>query len=171
MRPLNHLAPLVILICWVIISCKPDKKQGETRAATTSGPGIDVYDSVRARDYGADDYGMKKYVMAFLKKGPSRDLDSAEAASLQIAHLNNIRKMAEQGKLVLAGPFFDEGDIRGIYIFNVENIREAEELTQTDPAIQAGSLVMELREWYGSAALQAVNEIHKTIEKKKITEQ
>jgi uncharacterized protein YciI len=114
---------------------------------------------------------MKKYVMAFLKKGPSRDLDSAEAASLQIAHLNNIRKMAEQGKLVLAGPFFDEGDIRGIYIFNVENIREAEELTQTDPAIQAGSLVMELREWYGSAALQAVNEIHKTIEKKKITEQ
>jgi len=171
MRPLNHLAPLVILICWVTLSCKPDKKQPETRTIPTSGPGIDTFDSARARDYGADEYGMKKYVMAFLKKGPNRDLDSTEAASLQIAHLNNIRKMAEQGKLVLAGPFFDEGDIRGIYIFNVDNIREAEELTQTDPAIQAGSLIMELREWYGSAALQALNEIHKTIEKKKITEQ
>ena len=33
-----------------------------------------TYDSTKARLYGADDYGMKKYVMAFLKKGPNREL-------------------------------------------------------------------------------------------------
>ena len=126
------------------------------------------YDSIKATEYGADEYGMKSYVMAFLKKGPNRDLDSAEADRLQRAHLDNIGRMAEDGKLVLAGPFFGEGDLRGIYIFDVASIEEAQKLTETDPAIQAGSLVMELKQWYGSAALLEVGEIHSSIAKKEI---
>ena len=78
--------------------------------------------------------------------------------------------MAESGKLVLAGPFFGDGEIRGIYVFNVSSLEEAETLTKIDPAIQAGSLEMELVEWYGSAALMEVNEIHKTLSRKSITE-
>ena len=120
--------------------------------------------------YGADEYGMRKYVMAFLKKGPNRDLDSAKAADLQRAHLENIGAMAEAGKLALAGPFFGNDDLRGIYIFAVESIEEAEALTNTDPAIQAGSLVMELKEWYGSAGLMAVNEIHESLANTSITD-
>lgn len=123
------------------------------------------YDSVAAAQYGADDYGMRKYVMAFLKKGPNRDLDSTKAAELQAAHMANIGRLAEEGKLALAGPFFGDGDLRGIYIFAVETIEEAEALTNSDPAIQEGSLVMELQEWYGSAALMAVNDIHTRIGK------
>mgnify|MGYP006282004617 CR=1 FL=1 len=110
------------------------------------------YDSSLAAKYGADDYGMKKYVMAFLKHGPNRDLYSAEAFRLQKAHLQNITSMAEDGKLVLAGPFLDRGDVRGIYIFNVETIEEAEKMTNTDPAIKAGSLEMELRSCCKSTA-------------------
>lgn len=128
------------------------------------------YDSLAAAEYGADEYGMKQYVMAFLKRGPNRDLDSAEAMELQIAHMNNIDRMAEEGKLVLAGPFLDTGDLRGIYIFNVTTVEEAEELTNTDPAIQAGSLIMELKPWYASAALVPVNDIHKTLSAQPITE-
>lgn len=128
------------------------------------------YDSLKAAEYGADAYGMKKYVMAFLKAGPNRDLTPEESQKLQIAHLNNIDRMAEEGKLVLAGPFLGTGELRGIYIFNVETIEEAEELTKTDPAIKAGSLVMELMEWYGSAALVPVNDIHKTLMKVSVTE-
>ncbi|NNF21577.1 MAG: hypothetical protein HKN67_06530 [Saprospiraceae bacterium] len=128
------------------------------------------YDSIKAANYGADQYGMKKYVMAFLKKGPNRDLDSIKAAELQMAHLENIGKMAEAGKLVLAGPFLDDGALRGIYIFNVSSLEEAETLTNTDPAVQAGSLTLELREWYGSAGLLEVNKVHKTLSKQSITE-
>ncbi len=117
---------------------------------------------------GADDYGMKQYVMAFLKTGPNRDHDSATAAQLQRAHLDNIFRLADEGKLVLAGPFLDKGDIRGIYVFNVKTIEEAAALTATDPAIQAGRLVMELHPWYGSAALLKVPEISKMISKEKI---
>lgn len=123
------------------------------------------FDSVRAAKVGADPYGMRKYVIAFLKKGPNRDLDSLQAADLQAAHMANIGKMAEAGKLALAGPFFGDGDLRGIYIFAVESIEEAEALTNSDPAIEAGSLVMDLKEWYGSAALMEVNEIHGQISK------
>lgn len=118
------------------------------------------YDSIKAAKAGADDYGMRPYVMAFLKRGPNRDLPKTQADSLQMAHMANIGRMAEEGKLILAGPFMGDGDLRGIYIFKVETVEEAEALTLTDPAIQAGSLVMELQPWYGSAALVELNELH-----------
>jgi uncharacterized protein YciI len=127
-----------------------------------------TYDSTLAKKFGADDYGMKRYVMAFLKRGPNRSQDSAIAARLQRAHLDNIGRLAAEGKLVLAGPFFGNGDLRGIYIFDVETVEEAQKLTETDPAIQEGRLVMELIPWYGSAALMNVNELHKRIAKNNI---
>ena len=159
----------ILLIVVMLFACK--QEETETKMQEQEMKNADVkttFDSVKAEEYGADNYGMKSYVMAFLKKGPNRDLDSTEADKLQRAHLDNIGKMAEAGKLVLAGPFFDDGDLRGIYIFDVESIEEAEQLTETDPAIQSGSLVMELKQWYGSAALLEVGKIHPTIAKKEI---
>jgi uncharacterized protein YciI len=85
---------------------------------------------------------MRQYVMAFLKAGPNRSQDSATAAQLQRAHLDNIFRLADEGKLILAGPFLDKGEIRGIYVFDVKTVEEAAALTATDPAIQAGRLVM-----------------------------
>jgi len=124
-----------------------------------------VYDSSFAKALQADQYGMHPYVMAFLKKGPNRDQDSTTAAQLQKAHLDNIIRMAEAGKLVLAGPFLDNEEVRGIYIFNVATVEEAQALTSTDPAIQAGRLAMELHPWYGSATLPLINPLHKRLEK------
>lgn len=118
-----------------------------------------------AEELGADEYGMRKYVMAFLKAGPNRSQDSLEAAELQKAHLANIERMAKEGTLVVAGPFLDDGDMRGIYIFSVESIEEAKALTETDPAIQAGRLMMELRPWYGPAGLMKMKDIHEQLEK------
>ena len=127
-----------------------------------------TFDEKLANELGADNYGMKRYVMAFLKKGPNRTKDSIKAANLQMAHMSNIKRLAEEGKLALAGPFLDDGELRGIYIFNVETVDEAKKLTETDPSIQAGSLVMELHPWYGSAALGLVNEYHIKIAKIKM---
>lgn len=127
------------------------------------------YDSVFAQKLGADEYGMQQYVMAFLKRGPNRTQDSLTAAQLQQAHMENIGRMADAGKLVVAGPFMDTGSIRGIYIFNVRTVEEARALTATDPAIQAGRLEMELHPWYGSAALPVLVPLHKRLEKKSVT--
>lgn len=125
-----------------------------------------VYDSTYAARLGADDYGMKTYVMAYLKRGPNRPADKAEAARLQKAHMDNIGRLAESGKLVVAGPFLDTSAIRGIYIFDVRTVEEAAALTATDPAIQYGSLQMELHPWYGSATLIELNALHKRVQKK-----
>jgi uncharacterized protein YciI len=161
---------LIYIVTFVILfSCqsKIDTIDSQPLGNTSNKVG---YDSIAAKNYGADAYGMKKYVMAFLRKGPNRGLDSIQASELQKAHLENIVRLAEEEKLVLAGPFIGPGDIRGIYIFNVESIEEARMLIETDPAIKAGSLEMELKEWYGSAALVTVNDIHKTLAKKGITD-
>lgn len=138
--------------------------EGPAGAPPESEP-AETYDAQLAQELGADNLGMKQYVMAFLKAGSNRSQDSTAAAELQRAHLANIRRLAEAGRLVLAGPFLDDGEIRGIYIFDVKTVKEARALTATDPAIQAGSLEMELHPWYGSAALMKVNDIHARIAK------
>jgi uncharacterized protein YciI len=137
-------------------------------SSSEEGTDIIEYDSALAKELGADAYGMKKYVMAFLKSGPIRDQDSATAANLMRAHLDNITRLADEGKLLIAGPFMDTGSVRGIYIFDVSSLKEAEELTSTDPAIKAGRLVMELHPWYGPAALPLLKDFHKKVTKTKI---
>ena len=127
------------------------------------------YDSVLAKKLGADDYGMKQYVIAFLKSGPEKIKDSAARMEIQMAHLKNITRLADEGKLVIAGPFMDNQPLRGIFIFNVTSVEEAKKLTETDPAIKAGVLSMELHPWYGSAALMQVVSIHKQLQKKSVT--
>ena len=176
MNFLKKIILIQVLSClvWMVQSCDKNT-QAESKNSKTETEQIQTsekqgYDPELAEKYGADDYGMKKYVLAFLKRGPNQDLDSVKKMELQAAHMANITRMAEEGKLVLAGPFFGNDDLRGIYIFDVQSIKEAEDLTNSDPAIQEGSLVMELKEWYGSAALVGVNETHNSLMKKQITD-
>ena len=127
------------------------------------------FDQSLADSLGADEYGMKTYVMAFLKAGPNRDRSKEEAAKLQRAHLDNIQRLAREGKLIIAGPFYDNPDdeFKGIYVFDVETIEEARELTSTDPAIKAGSLVMELKKGYARAALKLMKPLSEKVTKTK----
>lgn len=133
-------------------------------------PAASGYDAALAQRLGADDYGMASYVIAFLKAGPNRTTDPARGGELMKAHLANIARMADQGSLVVAGPFLDDGPLRGIYIFKVATVEQARALTATDPAIQSGHLEMELHPWYGSAALVELTAIHKRVQKKAITD-
>ena len=154
----------LLLLLLTVFSLNQTVAQGIDAPA----PASNHFNEQLAKELKADDYGMRKYVMAFLKKGPNRTTNKEEAAKLQAAHMENIGRLAKEGKLALAGPFLDNGELRGIYIFNVESVEEAKALTETDPAIKAGSLIMELHPWYGSAALGFVNKYHDKISKKKI---
>lgn len=164
---MNNLIYLSCLFA-LLVSCSAPETPATAVTTEKEITKTSIYNAALAAEVGADDYGMKQYVMANLIAGPNRSQDSLTAAKLQTAHLDNISRLAEEGKLVLAGPFMDEGAVRGIYIFDVKTVEEARELTATDPAIQAGRLEMELRPWYGSAALMKVNELHKQVAKVKI---
>lgn len=159
---------------FLFTACGPtDSNEPETAPPVSAEPMPETggYDAELAKELGADPYGMHQYVVAFLKAGPNRSQDSLEAAELQKAHLANITRMADEGKLVLAGPFLDDTDLKGIYVFNVATVEEAKALTESDPAIQAGRLVMELHPWYGSAALMQVNEVHTKLAEKSVFEE
>lgn len=125
-----------------------------------------VYDSTLAKKLGADEYGMKKYVMVLLKTGTATGLPKSKTDSLFAGHMQNINRLADSGKLVVAGPFFKNDKYRGIFILNADSIEEGRKLVESDPAVQAKLLDMELLMWYGSAALAETLEIHKKIEKK-----
>ncbi len=156
-----HKYYLISLLAFLTITSAAQKKIENKKP---------VFDSTLANKLGADEYGMKQYVMAFLKEGENRSLDSAARTALQIAYLKNIMRLADEGKLIVAGPFLDDQPVRGIFIFNVSSIEEAKKLTATDPAIKVGVLEMDLRPWYGSAALIEALHIHKTLEKKSIVD-
>jgi uncharacterized protein YciI len=96
-----------------------------------------------------DEFQMKQYFMVFLKSGLNRTQDSATAARIQEGHLNNISRLFEEKKMILAGPFMDKGIYRGIFIFDVATSEEAVQLLQTDPAIKSGRLDYEIHPWYG----------------------
>ena len=93
---------------------------------------------------------MNTLYFAFLKKGPNRkegDGDTPQVQELQKAHLANINRLAETKQLIAAGPFGDDGDLRGIFVFRVSSLEEAQELCATDPMVKAGRLAVELHPW------------------------
>ncbi len=152
--------PLIVLLAFCFTSGMYAQSEGELLEVP--------YDSVLAQQLGADDYGMKRYVMALLKAGPNRDHDAETVAALQRGHMDNMRRLSEEGLLVMAGPFFGGGELRGIFVFDVETVEEAEALAATDPAIQAGRLAIELYPWYGSATLLLLKDLHEKVQKKRI---
>ena len=99
---------------------------------------------------GDTSYVMKKYFMAFLKEGPTRDQSPEEAAIIQNGHLGYMNQLADENKLSIAGPFGDDGEIRGIVIYNVPTLEEATELVKNDPAVKAGRLTIEVHPWWAA---------------------
>jgi uncharacterized protein YciI len=91
---------------------------------------------------------IRKYYFVMLLKGATRTQDSVTAAKLQEGHMANIWRLYKEGKLKVAGPFGDDGNWRGIFIFDCETEEEVRKLLDTDPAIAAGRLAYEIHPWY-----------------------
>ena len=158
----NFIFALSIL--FIFSACTEEEKAVVTPEKTEKSG----YNPELAKELGADSYGMKHYVLAYLKKGPNQNQSEEEIRRLQRAHMESIKKLAQERKLVVSGPFLDDTDVRGIYIFDANSVEEVQEWIKNDPALQAGRLLMELHPWYGSAALIKTAEIHKTLSEKGI---
>ena len=136
-------------------------------AAQPATPPAFAYDAALAQRTGADERGMRRYVLVILRNGPTRVVDAEERKAMFAGHMANIQRLAREGKLALAGPFGDkDGDWRGLFVFAVEDIEAAKALVATDPGIAKGEMVAEYHSWYGSAANMLVNELHDKVAKK-----
>lgn len=135
----------------------------QTPPATAAPP---AYDEVLARALGADDYGMRPYVLVILKTGP-RTMPAGPARDEMFrGHFANMKRLSAEGKLALAGPLDGVEGRRGIFVMAVADIAQARALTETDPVIVNGEMVAEYHKYYGSAALMQVRETHERIAKK-----
>ncbi|WP_370226978.1 YciI family protein [Mesoflavibacter sp.] len=97
-----------------------------------------------------DTFLMQEYYIAFLKAGPIRSQNEEEAKQLQDQHLAHLGKMYEMGFADISGPFGDDGDIRGITIYNVPNQQLADSLANSDPMVKAGRLQVEIHPWWAA---------------------
>jgi len=93
-------------------------------------------------------YELKQYFFVMLSVGEKFIQDSATIAKIHEGHMANIRRLADMGKLVVAGPFGDMGNWRGFFIFDCKTKEEAEELVKTDPAIISGRMKYEIHPWW-----------------------
>lgn len=120
-----------------------------------------AFDAELAKRHGADERGMRRYVLVVLKTGPTRVPDGEARTAMFAGHFANMERLAKERKLAVAGPFMPgDSGWRGLFIFAVESVEEAKALTETDPVIVNGEMVAEYHPWYGSAALMATTELH-----------
>lgn len=146
---------LSISLALIVSSCGTTKQSAETK-----------YNAQLAQKLGADELGMKMYVLVILKTGDTKIEEKALRDSLFRGHFANINKLADEGKLVVAGPLEkNENQYRGIFILDVKTFAEAGLLLQNDPTVSQGIFKPEMYEWYGSAALPVYMQTHKKIQK------
>jgi uncharacterized protein YciI len=91
---------------------------------------------------------IRQYWLVLLSKGPNRNQDSATTAKIQTAHLNNINRLYNEGKIKVAGPFGKNDKYQGLFIFDCPTKEEVEKLLQTDEAVSSGRLNVEILPWY-----------------------
>ena len=112
-----------------------------------------IYDDVQAWKDVSDHFPhMTIYYVFLLKKGPTWSPEATpEIEALQEAHLANLKRLGDRGKLVLNGPLLDSfatgGEIRGIGVLKTNSLAEAQELISTDPMVKVGRLIFELHAW------------------------
>ena len=92
---------------------------------------------------------MEKVYLVLLKKGPAWTAEKTEATkAIQAGHMANIERLWKEKKLIVAGPGGDDGDMRGVFVFDTDSLDEAKALAASDPAIKAGRLAPEFHSWW-----------------------
>lgn len=126
-----------------------------------------AFDAELAAKVGADDYGMRSYVLVILKTGPTPVPEGSARKEMFAGHFANMNRLAEEGALVLAGPFADDpAGWRGLFVLAVTDVEAARKLVATDPVIANGEMVAEYHPWYGSAATMLLPELHERVARK-----
>lgn len=125
--------------------------------AAPPGPG---FDPALAAATGADERGMRSFVLVILKTGPTRVPDGEARQAMFRGHFDNMRRLAAEGKLLTAGPLDGVDGWRGLYVFATADLDEARRWVASDPVVAQGEMVPELHGFYGSAALVLLRELH-----------
>jgi uncharacterized protein YciI len=131
-----------------------------------SGAPNPAFDPALAKSVGADERGMRSYVLVILKTGPTRIPAGPERDEMFKGHFANMQRLSAEGKLVLAGPLDGVDGWRGLFIFAADDIDEARQLVATDPVVAKGEMVAEFHKYYGTAALVLLRDLYEKVAQK-----
>lgn len=131
----------------IVSSVKENKSIKRLKEELTA-KGFQTFDYVDEKTQ--DTILMQQYFIAFLKRGLVRNQNEEEANRLQSEHLAHLGKMYDLGYADISGPFGDDGDIRGITIYNVPTQKMADSLANSDPMVKAGRLQIEIHPWWAA---------------------
>ncbi len=101
--------------------------------------------------------GAERFVYVLLTTGPESGKKTPEERQAIFAgHMANMGRLADAGQLIIAGPFDKPTDAtwRGMFVFDVRTLNEAQDLVATDPGVQAGVFTPVLREMWASTAIR-----------------
>ena len=135
-------------------------------AAATPPATSSAYDAALARSVGADEHGMRRYVLVILRSGPTPVPAGAQRDEMFRGHFANMKRLSDEGKLVLAGPLGGDDGARGIFVLAVPDVAQARDLVATDPVVIQGEMVAEYHPYFGSAALMLIPGLHEKIAQK-----
>jgi len=153
---MKRLAVLAMIVGWLAV---PGRAHAQSAAASVP----PTFDAELARTLGADERGMRRYVLVILKTGPTRVPQGPERDEMFRGHFANMKRLSEEGKLALAGPLDGVDGWRGLFILATDDLEEAARLVATDPVIIKGEMIAEYHKYYGSAALMLVRDAHDRI--------
>lgn len=159
-KPFAPLAAALLAACLTAATA-----QAQTSAPASPAP-ASKYDEALAKSVGADERGMKSYVLVILKTGPTKVPAGPARDDMFKGHFANMKRLADEGKLVQAGPLDGVDGWRGLFVFAAASIDEAKTYVATDPVIIQGEMVAEYHKYYGTAALVLLNDLHAKLQKK-----
>ena len=117
----------------------------EVKAALMA-EGFKVYDRIDSTTQ--DTIIMQQYFMVFLKNGPIRGQNEEEITRLQTQHEAHLKQMYTLGYADVFGSFAGPGEIQGVSIYNVPNIKMVDSLARLDPMVKAGHFEIEIHPWW-----------------------
>ncbi len=102
------------------------------------------------------------YTLVLLRTGPKNgQLPAAENRQAMDGHFSNMGRLAEEHKLVVAGPYGDtlhDKALQGLFVINSAKRAEAAEWAGSDPATRAGLFEQDYHDFSTDAPLVAMLE-------------
>lgn len=116
---------------------------------------------------------VKTYTFVYITTGPATDIEQSEQQEAFAGHFSNMKRMADEGDLLIAGPYgqaesFD--DLRGLWVFNTDSTTKALELAATDPPGKLGIFVFEAVQLMTDDALLELPRLEKEDEARRLAD-
>ena len=97
-------------------------------------------------------YEMGTFYVCLLIK-PANFSPNQLPKEVQQDHLKHVQGLIASGKAAIAGPFFDNNRIAGVFVLNASSAEEARSIEEADPLVKDGGFSVEVLKWWAAKGI------------------